>query len=60
MSEKELARRTGLSVAKVRACEQGRRIIRVSLLEALVEALDIPADYFLNDLGIPDEDEERP
>jgi len=60
MSEEELARRIGLSVAKVKACEQGRRVVRVSLLEALVEALDISADYFLNGLEIPDEDEGRP
>jgi transcriptional regulator with XRE-family HTH domain len=57
MSEEELGRRIGLKVERVRACEQGRQVVRVSLLEALVEALDISAAYFINDLEKAEEKE---
>jgi transcriptional regulator with XRE-family HTH domain len=49
MSQETLADQISLSVARVRACEQGRYVIRITLIAALAKALGVPESYLLHD-----------
>jgi len=47
LSRAELAGRSGLSEAKIRACEAGSLSIRLTQLRDLAQALEVPPAFFL-------------